>query len=172
MSSIDTSPTATAALSVPLPGSVRQRKLALNGLLAIVMLTIAFASFAKDSWAVGAFLLLFGVISMLRFVQLRKATQVCLQDAQLQAYDPNTGGRNSMPVAEIGSIQFRAGSDRNLVKLPDRFIVRHNRHEREMEVFVLADEQKPKLEAFFRSHFPEQYQESVSPLPGFPPTRE
>lgn len=172
MSSIDTSPTATAAVSVPLPEAVRRRKLAINGVLAIIMLTIAITSFNKGSWVVAVLFLVFGVISMLRIVQLRQATHVCLQNAHLKAYDPNTGGSNRMLVAEIGSIQFRPGSDRNLVKLPDRFIVRSKHIERELEVFVLTDEQKPKLEAFFRSHFPEQYQESVSPLPGFPPTRE
>lgn len=157
---------------VLLPATIHGRKRVMNALLTVALIAIAMAQFSKSEWLAGAALAIAALISAFRFWRLRGAVHVQLQDGLLQSYDPHTGGFNSMPAGEIGSVQFRAGSDRHLVKLPDRFIVRGNRNERELEVFLLADEQKPKLEAFFKSHFPEQYQEAVEPLPGFPLTRE
>lgn len=157
---------------VPLPAAIHGRKRTMNALLTVALLVIATAQFSKLEWLAGAALGIAALISGFRFWRLRGAAHVQLQDDLLQSYDPHTGDFNNMPVTEVSSIQFRAGSDRNLVKLPDRFIVRSYRNDRELEVFVLTAEQRPKLEAFFKTHFPEQYQEPVTPLPGFPPTRE
>ena len=157
---------------VPLPSGIYGRKRTMNALLTVALIAIAVAQFSRSEWLAGAALAIAALISAFRFWRLRGAVHVRLQDGVLHSYDPHTGNFNNMPASEIASIQFRAGSDRNLVKLPDRFIVRSNRVERELEVFVLAAEQKPKLAAFFQAHFPEQYQQPVEPLPGFPPTRE
>lgn len=161
-----------AVASVPLPSGIHGRKRTMNALLTFALIAIAVAQFSRSEWLAGAALAIAALISAFRFWRLRGAVHVRLQDGVLHSYDPHTGNFNNMPASEIASIQFRAGSDRNLVKLPDRFIVRSNRVERELEVFVLAAEQKPKLAAFFQALFPEQYQQPVEPLPGFPPTRE
>lgn len=158
--------------AVSLPPAIRRRKLQVNGVITIALTGIAIGLISNGVGWQGGALVVAAIVSAIRMLRLRSALHVCIRNGVLQAYEPHTGSRNGMPVAEVGSIQFRAGSDRHLVKLPARFIVRHNRYERELEVYVLADEQKPKLEAFFKSHFPEQYQEAVEPLPGFPPTRE
>ena len=155
---------------VPLPAAIHGRKRVMNAVLTVALAVITIALFSKSDWTGGAALTAAAMLSAFRFWRLRSAVHVRLQNGLLQAYDPHIGGFNSMPVDEVSSVQFRAGSDRNLVKLPDRFIVRSNRHERELEVFVLAPEQKQKLEAFFQAHFPEHYQEAVEPLPGFPPS--
>lgn len=162
----------TDLTQVPLPATLRSRKLLLNGVTTVAMLAIAAALFGKQSRWIGGVMVFAALISAVRFWRLRSATHVCLKNGLLQSYDPHLGVIHSMPVSEIGSIQFRPASDRNLVKLPSRFIVGSNRIARELEVFVLADEQQPKLAAFFKANFPEQYQEPVEPLPGFPLTRE
>ncbi len=172
MSQIESKRLVTNATTVALPATIHGRKRTMNALLTIALVVIAVAQFSKAEWPSGAALTVAALISAFRFWRLRDAVHVRLQDGVLHSYDPHTGGFKTMPVAEIASIQFRAGSDRNLVKLPDRFIVRSNRIERELEVFVLADEQKSKLDAFFKTHFPEQLQEPVTPLSGFPPARE
>lgn len=162
----------TALSTVPLPAAIHGRKRTMNALLTVALVVIAVAQFSKSEWLAGSALSIAALISAFRFWRLRGAIHVRLRNGLLQSYEPHTGSFNNMPVAEVGSIQFRAGSDRNLVKLPDRFIVRSHQVERELEVFVLTAEQKPKLEAFFKTHFPEQYQQPVEPLPGFPPARE
>ncbi len=172
MQNIQTSQPDTASATVPLPATIHGRKRIMNAVLTVALVVIAVAQFGRSEWLAGSALAIAALISGYRFWRLRGAVHVRLQDGVLQSYDPHTGSFSSMPAVEIGSIQFRAGSDRNLVKLPDRFIVRSNRIERELEVFVIANQQRPKLEAFFLAHFPEQYQQPVEPLPGFPLARE
>ena len=153
---------------VLLPAAIYGRKRTMNAILTVALALIALAQFSKSEWLLGTVLTAAALIWAFRFWQFRGAVHVRLQNGLLQSYDPHIGVIHSMPVSEIGSIQFRAGSDRNLVKLPDRFIVRSNRVERELEVFVLVAEQKPKLDVFFQANFPAQFQQPVDSLPGFP----
>lgn len=156
----------TTLPSVLLPAAIHGRKRTINGILTVALAMIALAQFSHSEWLMGTVLTAAALMWAFRFWQLRGAVHVRLQHGLLQSYDPHAGGFNSMPAAEISSIHFLPASDRNLVKLPSRFIVRSNRIARELEVFVLAEEQQPKLAAFFQQHFPDRYQEPAG-LPGF-----
>jgi hypothetical protein len=157
---------------VALPKAMRNKAIALNVISSTALAALSFYLTKQSAWLGAGVFLVFSLIAAIRLRGLLRNQHVALIDGVLHAYEPHRGGSATMPVAEIASIQQRAGSDRNLVKLPNRYLVRHNRSEREMEIYLLDDSQGPKLDAFFREHFPEQYQEPVSHLPGFPPPRK
>lgn len=158
--------------AVALPTAVRKKAIALNVISSAALIILSIYLAKQSSWLGAAVFLAFSLIAAVRLRSLLRNQHVAIIDGMLRAYEPHRGGFATMLIAEVGSIQLRAGSDRNLVKLPSRYIVRHNRSQREIEIYLLDEAQKPKLEAFFREHFPEQYQESIEPLAGFPLARE
>ena len=84
------------------------------------------------------------------FLRAIKGGYVAIREGKLEVLLPPYV--NSMNLAEVGSVQFVPGSGTGWFRSPDRYVVRHNRYERLLDIPVRSAAHRALIEPFLRQH--------------------